>query len=330
MTYFVLLLTSAGLSLLLTPAVRGLALRWGLTDAPGARKIHEAPVARLGGVAVLLSALIALLILRMVESLPDWRELAPPAAMLPVGAGAALVFAVGLWDDVREAPAVVKLLVQSLAATLAIGSGITIERFTLFETTYALGALSTAVTFLWIVGLTNAFNLMDGLDGLAAGLAVIASATCAIILALRGHEAEALLLVALLGAAIGFLRYNFYPASIFLGDAGSLLFGFVLAVTAVTGWQKGATTLAVGVPLLIFAVPIFDTLSSIIRRLRRRPPEPTVSGPMSFLGRIFEPDQKHIHHRLIASGLPHRGAVLLLYGLSLGLAVLALLTVERP
>jgi len=324
-----LLLLSACCSLVLTPAVRALAVRWNVLDTPGARKIHQTPIPRIGGVAVAVSAGSALLAISVLHPEVDFGAFRWTGGVLPVVAGGALVFAVGLWDDVRDVPAAIKVLVQALAATLVIGSGITIDGVTMLGTTYGLGALSVAVTFLWIVGLTNAFNLLDGLDGLAAGLAAIASTTCAIILVIRGHQPEALLLVALLGAGVGFLRYNFYPASIFLGDAGSLLFGFVLAVTAITGWQKGATTLAVGVPLLIFAVPILDTLSSIGRRLARRSADAPASLRRPW-ARLFEPDREHIHHRLIASGLSHPRAVLLLYGLSIGLAGLALLTIQQP
>jgi UDP-GlcNAc:undecaprenyl-phosphate GlcNAc-1-phosphate transferase len=190
-----------------------------------------------------------------------------------------------------------------------------------------LGMLSWLVTLVWIVGLTNAFNLIDGLDGLAAGIAVIAGATCTAILINRGHAAEAMLLSALIGAALGFLYYNFSPASIFLGDAGSLTFGFVLATTAITGWQKGATALAAGVPILIFALPIADSATALFRRAR-----PRGSGQKGIvrqvLHQIAEPDRQHIHHRLAALGLSTRGTVLVLYALTLLLSVVALLTAQ--
>ncbi len=321
-----LLSISAVLSLLLTPVVRRLATRLGVVDAPGERKVHLHPVPRLGGVGVAASAALGLAMLAWLQPTLGSRAVLDARELLPIIAGAALVFAAGLWDDARGAPVVVKLAIQSSAAALVIASGIAIERVTVFGSTQDLGALAIPVTLLWIVGLTNAFNLMDGLDGLAAGLAAIAAATCATILVVRGHHQDALLLVALLGATVGFLPYNFHPASIFLGDAGSLLFGFALAVTAITGWQKGATALAVGVPLLIFALPIVETASSIARRLRRGAANADVPR-LAALGQVFEADQQHIHHRLLAGGLSHRGAVLLLYGLALGLSGLALLTI---
>ncbi|TMQ15251.1 MAG: undecaprenyl/decaprenyl-phosphate alpha-N-acetylglucosaminyl 1-phosphate transferase [Candidatus Rokuibacteriota bacterium] len=178
-------------------------------------------------------------------------------------------------------------------------------------------ALAIPLTLLWIVGLTNAFNLMDGLDGLATGLAIIAAATCAAVSISRGDSQGGLLLVALLGALCGFLPYNFNPATIFLGDSGSLVVGYALAVTAVTGWQKGATALAVAVPLLIFALPISETLLSVVRRTRG-------------LGirHVFSADQQHLHYRLLGLGLSHRAAVLLLYVVSLSLSLLALATMQ--
>jgi UDP-GlcNAc:undecaprenyl-phosphate/decaprenyl-phosphate GlcNAc-1-phosphate transferase len=185
---------------------------------------------------------------------------------------------------------------------------------------------------LWILAITNAFNLIDGLDGLAAGLAVIAATTCAIVLLARGERAGALLLVSLVGAIAGFLAYNFHPAKIFLGDSGSLLVGFLLAVTAITGQQKGATTLAVGVPLLIFALPLADISFAIVRRLfgsSSRSADGLTAG-LRGLSVVFAPDRLHIHHRLLDRGLSHRGVVLLLYGLTLALSALALLTMQVP
>jgi UDP-GlcNAc:undecaprenyl-phosphate GlcNAc-1-phosphate transferase len=174
---------------------------------------------------------------------------------------------------------------------------------------------------------TNAFNLIDGVDGLAAGVSVIAGATCATILVARGHVAEAMLLTALVGAALGFLVYNFSPASIFLGDGGSLLFGFVLATTAITGWQKGATALAAGVPLLIFALPIADAATTLLRRLVRRGDRKGLSIA-SVLARVVEPDRRHIHHRLLALGLSPRRTVALLYVLTFVLSAVALATAQ--
>jgi UDP-GlcNAc:undecaprenyl-phosphate GlcNAc-1-phosphate transferase len=240
------------------------------------------------------------------------------AGWLPVLLGGLLVFGVGLRDDLRPVHPGTKLAFQVAGAAVAVALGVRIDHVTLFGTTVGLGLLAGPLTVVWIVGVTNAFNLMDGLDGLATGLAIIAAATCAAVSISRGDEG-ALLLVALLGALCGFLPYNFNPATIFLGDSGSLVVGYVLAVTAITGLQKGATALAVAVPLLIFALPISETVLSIVRRTRGLG-----------LRHVFAADSGHMHHRLLGLGLSHRNAVLLLYAVSFALSLLALATMQIP
>ena len=172
---------------------------------------------------------------------------------------------------------------------------------------------------------------MDGLDGLAAGLISIAAVTCGAVLQLsRGEGPGAMLVVSLVGALLGCLVYNFHPAKIFMGDSGSLLAGFLLAVTAITGRQKGATALAVGVPLLIFAVPLLDTVTTIARRLVGSGPSSQTPRRAGAITRVFTgEDRGHIHHRLLGMGLSHRGTVLLLYGLMILCSAIALLTMDR-
>jgi UDP-GlcNAc:undecaprenyl-phosphate GlcNAc-1-phosphate transferase len=246
------------------------------------------------------------------------------APLQPVLIGAALVLAVGLADDFVGLSAPTKLAVQTIAAGIVVGSGLLIERLTLGGATLELGLIAYPFTMAWIITLTNAFNLIDGIDGLAAGIAIIAGTTCAVILIARGHTADAMLLTALVGAALGFLVFNFAPASIFLGDGGSLVFGFVLASTAITGWQKGATTLAAGVPLLIFALPLADAGAALIRRATRRSTiRPSIGR---ILRQIAEPDREHIHHRLVAMGWSARRTVLVLYLITLVLSILAIAT----
>lgn len=323
--YLALLLAGTTLGLLLTPAVTSASMSFGLVDAPGGRKVHSTAVPRIGGLAIVSAASLALLL--VVWALPLVGAASPDFVPLwPVLAGAALVFGVGLVDDFTTLAAVPKLVVQAAAAGLVMASGLLIERLTIGGTTLALGLFAYPVTFAWIIGLTNAFNLIDGIDGLATGVAVIAGTTCAAILVWRGHAAEAMLLSALVGAALGFLVYNFAPASIFLGDGGSLLFGFVLATTAITGWQKGATALAAGVPLLIFALPLADTLSALVRRTTRG--RNGHLGLAGLLMQIAEPDREHIHHRLMALGWSTRRIVAVLYALTLVLSAIALLTVS--
>lgn len=310
-------LVAAAAAFLVTPFIGRGAAAIGLVDAPGGRKVHAQPVPRLGGLAIAGAAGMAALFV---------PHGVPLASAWPLAAGGLLVFAAGTLDDVRSLPALVKLVVETLAAAVVMASGLLIERVTLGGATIELGAAAWPITWLWIVGLTNAFNLIDGLDGLAAGVAAIAGAACTAILIRRGHAAEALLLASLVGAALGFLAHNFPPASIFLGDGGSLLFGFVLATTALAGWQKGATALAAGVPLLIFLLPIADTAAALARRLLARPDAARGFSLVEALARVVVPDRLHIHHRLLSLGWSARGTVLLLYLVTLVLSLVALAT----
>ena len=322
--YLLLATISAALALLLTPVIGRVSTQLGLVDAPGGRKVHVRSVPRLGGVAVVLAAAASLAIVTALHpgtiDTPKWL------AMRPFVMAGALIFAAGLIDDVRGLGAGPKLLIEFAAAGVMLSSGLLIERVTLLGFTWPLGWLAWPVTAAWIVGLTNAFNLIDGVDGLASGIAVLAGSACGAILVVRGHEAEAMLLAALVGAALGFLRYNFDPASIFLGDSGSLLIGFLLATTAVTGWQKGATALATAVPLLIFALPIADSALALVRRSVSRPPDGR--SIRSTLRRIAQPDREHIHHRMLAFGWSARRTVLILYAITAILSVLALASAD--
>lgn len=321
--YLLLGLVSAAVALVLTPIVARGALALGLVDAPGDRKVHARSVPRLGGLAVLPAAVLAMILAHGV--MPG--SLAPDiwTALRPLALAGALIFAAGLLDDVRGLGPGSKIAVEGLAALIVMMSGLLIERVTLLGVTWELGWVAWPVTGLWLIGLTNAFNLIDGLDGLAAGTAAIAGAACGAILIARGHAAEAALLAALVGAALGFLVFNFAPARIFLGDSGSLLFGFILAATAIAGWQKGATALATGVPLLIFALPIADTVSALVRR-GAAPTADHTGSIRSALGRIVQPDRQHIHHRLLDLGWSARQTVLILYAVTFALSILALAT----
>ena len=275
-------------------------------------------------------AVVAATIAAMILVLPFGPASFAPAiwpTLRPFAVASALIFAIGLLDDVRGVAPTPKLAVQCAAAAVMMASGLLIQRVTLLGVPWELGWLAWPVTTAWIVGLTNAFNLIDGIDGLAAGIAVLAGATCGAILIARGHHAEALMLAALVGAALGFLVFNFPPASIFLGDSGSLLIGFLLATTAIAGWQKGATALATGVPLLIFALPIADIATTVVRRGLARPAGGR-SSLTAAMRRLVEPDRQHIHHRLLALGWSPRRTVLLLYGVTAALSLLALATAQ--
>lgn len=314
-------------SVVLTPIVRAAARRLAGLERPGDPRTQANPTPRLGGVVIAVTWAVTVLV---VARYGDDAIRGPLAAvpLVPIVIGALLVFAVGLVDDVRPISPGVKITFEALAAGALIGAGIIIGRITVLDVTLDLGWLSVIVTMAWLLAITNAFNLIDGLDGLATGLAIIAGVTCAAIVILRGDMATAVLLVALLGALAGFLPFNFNPASIFLGDGGSLFIGFVLALTAITGFQKGVTALAVGVPLLIFALPLLDVVSTIIRRLRGLPPA-SARRLRATVTQLLQPDREHIHHQLVSRGLSHKSAVLVLYGVAMGLAALAFLTAAR-
>src|SRR5262245_1029722 len=332
MVVYLFLLMAAGLSFGLTPLVR-YGARWiGAMDQPGGRKIHAVPIPRLGGVSIVVSGVLTCLIGWGLEHVTGGIVRVDLGVWKPVCLGGALVFLLGVWDDLRPVPAGMKFVVQGVAIGITIWCGITVKQASLLGGgSISLGALALPLTFVWIMGITNAFNLIDGLDGLAAGLASIAAGSIAIIFFLRG-DAQEMLLIILLGALLGFLPYNFNPATIFLGDSGSLVVGYVLSVIAITGSQKGATTLAVMIPLLVFGLPILDTLLSMARRfvggLRvLRAHRASLIEQIRGVKRMFEADQRHIHHRLLALGFSHRNAVLVLYALALGLSFAALLSV---
>src|SRR5437867_8226168 len=216
--YLLLFLVSCVLSLILTPLVRLLALRIGAVDRPGVRKIHTQPVARLGGVGVVLAASLTAVLAVALEGIGDGFIRVDLGAWTPLLLGGSIVFLAGVWDDIRPLSARTKFLFQAAAAGVAIWMGVRIDQVYFLATgTVDLGLLAIPLTFLWIVGITNAFNLVDGLDGLAAGLASIAAGTCAAIFLLRGDAQDAMLVVILVGALAGVLRYNFNPAKIFLG-----------------------------------------------------------------------------------------------------------------
>lgn len=322
MTLIIAFAASFLLALVVTPIVRATSLRTGIFLGPRDRPSPSIP--RCGGVAVFLAWAFVLLLV------PDER-IAGGLVTLPsrsvLVAAAALVFAAGLLDDMRPLPPWMKLIAEASGAAVLMASGLTIEHITFSGHTIALGWIGPIVTMGWFLLLINAFNLMDGLDGLTAGLALIAGTACAGIALLRGDMATALVLLPLLGALAGLLPFNFNPAAVFLGDGGSLLIGVVLAATSISGLQKGATVLATGVPLLIFALPILETGLTIVRRTTSGfASQP--SGGYRVIGRIFQPDREHIHHRLLRAGLGHRGTVLLLYAASVAFAGLAFLAAQ--
>ena len=318
MEHLVLAAIAAALSLLATPAVRALARRLGAVDDPGPRRVHVRPTPRLGGLAVLVAVAGTLVLDHLAGSSAVTVLAAPGRSPLLLLAGFAVVLATGVIDDLRALPVAPKLALQVLAAALAVAGGYALDGITNPFTGrwLDLGHLGGVLTVVWIVGITNAINLIDGLDGLAAGAGAIAcGALCLVCLAEGRHDAASLW-AALGGGMAGFLVYNFPPASIFLGDTGSLLIGYTMAVLALASLAKGATAVVVLAPVLALGLPVADMALAVLRRL-------LTAG----VGGITRADQQHIHHRLVGDGMTHRGAVLLLYAVCVALGAVAVLAV---
>ncbi len=308
-TALVALATAALAAALLTPVVRLFALRSGVVVVPGGRHVHQAPIPRLGGVAVLVAFFIALGAATLFDPDLQARLLARPLALVGLLVGGLTMGALGALDDIRGVGAWRKLLVQVGTAVFAFACGFRIDSIALpWLGQLEMGIFALPITIAWIVGIINALNLIDGLDGLAAGLAFFTCATNFVVGALNQDLLVVALSAALGGAILGFLLYNFNPASIFMGDSGSMFLGFSLATSSMLGASvKSATTVALLVPILAMGVPIIDTLFAMLRRVIERRP-------------VFSPDRGHIHHRLLELGITHRRAVLMLYGFSMLLA----------
>jgi UDP-GlcNAc:undecaprenyl-phosphate GlcNAc-1-phosphate transferase len=311
-------LVAAGAALVLTPWLRRLCERYRLVDEPrDQRRVHEKAVPRLGGVAIFLSMLIALSVLAMVDNLltqtlrPELREI-----LVFLGCGS-LVLLLGIYDDLRGANAAVKFSGLAAVTVLFYALGGRIEALSI----PFIGGVSLhpvvgfLLTLVWVVGIANAFNLIDGVDGLASGSALFSSLVLLIVSLLQGRTMVAVCALVLTGALAGFLRYNFNPASIFLGDSGSLFVGFSLAALSILGAQKASTAVAVAIPILAFGLPVVDTGVAIARRLLSGKP-------------VFQGDREHIHHMLLQRGWSQRRVALVLYGVSAVFGLLAMLFVN--
>lgn len=311
---FVAGLIAIAVAILATPLVRRLAIAVGAVDEPGGRRVHVNVTPRLGGVAIVLAYLAAVLtclstgLLRHV--IWDWR------AFWGFIAAAGLIVAGGMVDDIRALGAKKKLFIQVLAASLAWSAGARIAT-TIFlpgvGPVFIGSALSYAATVVWILAFINAINLVDGLDGLAGGVVFLATVTNIIVAIITGNVLAATLNAALGGAVLGFLFYNFNPATIFMGDTGSMFLGYALGTAALmSGRQKESTVVSLLVPVIALGLPLTDTLLAMVRRVLAR-------------RSIFSADREHLHHRLLDIGLTHRRAVLSLYAGSLLLCLAAVL-----
>lgn len=308
---------AALLSFLLTPLARWASFRLGAIDLPDPRKVHLEPMPRLGGLAVLLSGSLVL-VAGWWGSLGPYARLADPLAS-GIVLGLVPVAAVSLLDDIRGVRARWKALVHLLGAAIAVYLGVALnpEVHFLGEPIF-IGVAAAPLSILWIVGVTSAFNLVDGLDGLSAGLALISAASLAAIFGISGQPAMAASALVLAGALFGFLPWNAYPAKIFLGDTGACSIGFILACFALKGGATLSAGFATVLPILVLGLPVAETLISMMRRLLRR----FGSGEH----RVFVADRDHIHHRLLSIGLDHRKAVLVLYGVGASLALAGLIS----
>jgi UDP-GlcNAc:undecaprenyl-phosphate GlcNAc-1-phosphate transferase len=294
------------LSVLLTPAVRRFALEIGAVDSPGERRVHQTVIPRMGGIAIAAAFFLPLICLFAFETAAARVFFEHPMRMVGLTLGGLLVCGIGVLDDLRGVRASHKLLVQILAGAVAYLCGFRIDAVWLpFVGHLDMGVFGLLVTTLWVVAITNAINLIDGLDGLAGGVAFFACITNFVVAGINQDAAVLLLSASLGGALLGFLLYNFNPATIFMGDSGSMFLGYVLGTTSILGNAvRSSTTIAILVPLIALGLPLIDTLFAMVRRfLERRP--------------IFAADRGHIHHRLLALGLTHRRAVLTLYALSI-------------
>ncbi len=333
--YILAFLIPLALSLALTPVVLRLAMVVGAIDKPGGRKAHAAPTPRLGGVAVFVSFCISLIVLVEFD-----RSLYFPAWMTGTQGtllfgSLAIIVLLGIWDDLHELRPSQKFLVQLFLAVLVASAGFRITNIT-DPITFGklnLGIFDFVVTVIWIIGVTNAINLIDGLDGLASGISAIALLTMFPIAILQHDMGTALVALVLAGSVLGFLRYNFNPARIFLGDSGSLFLGFMLAILSTQSSTKSTTAFSILVSVLALGLPIMDTLLSMARRLLQSflPGESDGQKRGSPIGAMFVPDRRHIHHQLLALGLSHRRTVLILYIVScvLGFCAFAITMVQN-
>lgn len=297
-------------SFLTTPIVKSFAYKLGAIDVPkDNRRMHKVPIPRMGGLAIFLGFIISILLFCPLDD-----------PMKGILLGSVIIVVMGIIDDITPLRAGLKFIVQILAALIPIYYGVQITCISnpnLFSDNpyWSFGWLSIPITVIWIVGLTNAVNLIDGLDGLAIGVSTIGALTMLVIAILVSEAQVAIAMAALVGACIGFMPYNINPAKIFMGDTGSTFLGFILACISIQGLFKFYAVISFVVPFLILGLPIFDTLFAIIRRLSHG------QNPMA-------PDRSHVHHRLIDMGLNQKQAVAVLYVISaiLGLSAVVLAT----
>jgi UDP-GlcNAc:undecaprenyl-phosphate GlcNAc-1-phosphate transferase len=332
--YLILFLFSGVISLLLTPLVRSIAVHKKIFDIPGERKIHEKPIPRLGGISIFVAFNLGLFLATRFEFFHLPINFLKEIKYNYIFAGSILVMGLGAIDDIRNVPVSVKFFFQVVAGLFVAFAFPRIEAVSSPFGTINLGSWSIFVTILWVVGITNAINLLDGLDGLAGGASFITAISFFCIFFLQQNIGFAIISLIFAGSILGFLKYNFHPASIFLGNSGAYYLGFILSVLSIIGGQRGATTIAILVPILALGLPILDTLLSMLRRLLKslhimEVDEQNNKIKLFFIHgwSMFKADRDHIHHRLLRIGFTHRKAVIFLYAICFTFGVLAFSTV---
>ncbi len=302
-------LLAFSVSIALTPLVRKLAFKYDAVARPNHRTIHKELMPRLGGVAVFIAFLVGIM---LIIFFTDEKFAALRRETLVFLFAGSIILALGIYDDIKGANSNQKFVVQLISAAIVILFGYKITAVVNpFGAPISLGIFSIPFTLLWIVGITNAINLIDGLDGLAAGISLGAAIVMVAISLWFGNLLSAFPALILAGAIGGFLIYNFNPAKIFLGDSGSLLIGFLLACFSINGTFRNNDAIAIYIPIVVLGVPVLDTILAIARRIRKRI-------------HLFQADKEHIHHRLLNLGISHKNVVLLLYGVSYSWGVIAL------
>lgn len=291
------------LSLIITPFIKKFAIYIGAVDHPNDRKVHKKVMPRLGGLGIFLSFFIGFMIF-LPETMTAW----------PILVGAIIITATGVLDDLFELSPKMKLAGQLLAAGVTVLGGVQLEFITLpfSDERIEFGYLAIPITIIWIIAITNAINLIDGLDGLAAGVTAIALLTISGLAVTMGSPLLALIGFLVFGSTLGFLVYNFHPAKIFMGDTGALFLGYMISVISIMGLFKNVALFSLIVPIIILGVPILDTVFAIVRRVVQKKP-------------ISAADKFHLHHCLLRLGFSHRQTVILIYAMSGMFSIAAIL-----
>ncbi len=308
-----------------TPHTIKLAKKVGAVDTPqDARRINKITMPRLGGLAVIAGFFVSIIYLLIVMTIEDkidlWQD-SYLTKLIGFSLGALIIGVVCFVDDVKGVPALVKLIAQIISAIVVVRFGIKIENLDIpFLHLEGIGTgFYTILTVAWIVGITNAMNLIDGLDGLSTGISIISCLSLLIIFSLNASPIISIVLITALGGALcGFLPYNFNPAKTFIGDTGSNFLGYCLSIISILGIAKTYTAIVIVAPLMVLALPIFDTLSSIVRRI--------IHGKS--LKAIIEPDAGHLHHKLLKKGFTQKQAVLILYGITAIFGMFAIILMD--